>query len=108
MLIFLERNLRLARDFAKKFYSRKAWKRCRKSYIAQRIMIDGGMCEQCHKRPGKIVHHKRWLTPENISNPMVALNHDNLEYVCQDCHNKIEDTEYFFDSNGQLVPVDGY
>lgn len=98
----------MAKEFARKFYSSNTWKRCRQSYIAQRIMIDGGLCEKCQKQPGKIVHHKRWLTPENINNPIIALNHDNLEYVCQDCHNKIEDAEYFFDATGQLIPVDGY
>ena len=55
------------------------------AYIKQRIMIDGGMCETCGTRPGKIVHHKVWITPDNINNPDVTLNLDNLKYDCQEC-----------------------
>ena len=78
----------MARDFAKRFYNSKAWQRCREGYI-QSVQ---GLCERCLKDgkyiPGYIVHHKVLLTPENISNPDVTLRWDNLEYVCQDCHNK--------------------
>ena len=34
------------------------------------------------------MHHKIHITPFNINNPMITLNFKNLEYVCQDCHNK--------------------
>lgn len=34
------------------------------------------------------MHHKIHITPLNINNPMITLNFKNLEYVCQDCHNK--------------------
>lgn len=50
----------------------------------------GGLCERCLKRglyvPGEIVHHIVELTPENINDPDVALNWNNLELVCRDCH----------------------
>lgn len=76
----------MAKEWAKPFYNSKAWKRCRESYIAQRILIDGGMCEVCHKEPIHIVHHKINLTPENINDPDIALNHCMLEGNCKRCH----------------------
>jgi len=101
----------MARDFAQAFYKSTAWQKCRLSYIRERQAIDGGLCEMCRVEPGKIVHHKVWLTPENISNPDIALNHDNLRYECQTCHNREDDGEsnenkYIFDASGQLVPLD--
>ena len=35
------------------------------------------------------MHHKQELDPQNIMDADVALNHDNLMYLCQDCHNKV-------------------
>lgn len=79
----------LAKEFSKKFYKSKAWQKCRDGYIAS----VNGLCEECLKEnkitPGYIVHHKVELTPDNINNPDITLNWDNLEYCCQDCHNKI-------------------
>lgn len=100
----------LARDFAKDFYNSGAWRRCRKAYIKHRISIDGGMCEVCRENLGYIVHHKIWLSPENIDNPDIALSFDNLRYECQTCHNREEETarkggRYIFDGNGTLVPL---
>ena len=97
----------MARDFAKPFYNSKAWQRCRAAFIAERIAIDGGICQRCGQELGFIVHHKEWLSPENINDPDITLNHWNLEYVCQVCHNKIEEGEeaprYRFTADGQVV-----
>ena len=50
----------------------------------------GGLCEDCLERgeitPGEIVHHIVELTPENISNPEIALSWGNLRLVCRKCH----------------------
>lgn len=103
----------MAKKFAKAFYNSKKWENCKISYISKRIMIDGGMCEECHKNPGYIVHHKINLTEENINNPEISLNHDLLEYVCKDCHdlfeghglNKGTKPLCTFDENGQPVSL---
>lgn len=71
------------KDFAYSFYRSAAWKKCRQSYIDKRILIDGGLCEECHERAGYIVHHRTLLTPANIRDPEVSLNHANLEFVCK-------------------------
>ena len=34
----------------------------------------------CRDEPGYIVHHKVWLTPQNIDDPDVALNPANILY----------------------------
>ena len=78
----------MAKPFAKKFLNSKAWESCRTGYIADRIRIDGGMCEVCHEALGYIVHHKVLLTPQNINDPDVSLNWKNLSYECKDCHDK--------------------
>lgn len=76
----------MAQEFAKKFYKSKAWKDCRKAYIAS----VHGLCERCLQRgkhiPGYILHHKILLTATNINDPETTLNHKHLYYVCKNCH----------------------
>lgn len=92
--------------WAKTFYKSSAWKKCRDAYFKLRH----GFCERCPEA-GKIVHHKIWLTPDNISDPSVSLNHDHLELLCQDCHNKEHHSSagdvvaegLMFDEQGNLV-----
>lgn len=96
------------KEYAKGFYKSDAWKRARKIVIAR----SNGLCERCLAaglhRPGYIVHHKTYITPGNINNTDITLNPDNLEYVCEDCHNKEHKSKgperYRFDSRGNLLP----
>lgn len=101
----------MARDFAAPFYNSTAWRKCRRAFIKIREALDGGMCQICGRQLGYIVHHTVWLTPDNINDPDITLNHELLMYVCLDCHNKIEqegaEPDYCFDDDGQLVPIDG-
>lgn len=80
----------MAQEWAREFYNGTKWLRCRNAYIQDRIMIDGGLCEECHNNLGYIVHHKVFLTASNISDPEISLNKNNLEYVCKDCHDQFE------------------
>jgi len=72
----------------KDFYRSKAWQHCRNAYIRK----VGGLCERCMKKglyvPADVVHHKTRLTPENVGDPSIALNPDNLEALCWSCHEK--------------------
>ena len=81
----------MARAFAKKFYSSKAWQDCRNEYAKRR----GFLCENCLRRgiyrPGVIVHHVIEITPDNIEKPEVVLNFDNLELLCRDCHAEVHE-----------------
>lgn len=80
----------MAQQFAKAFYNTHRWKACRNNYIQKRLLIDGGLCEECREQQGYIVHHKIILTEQNIDDVDVVLNEHNLEYVCKDCHDAFE------------------
>ena len=98
----------MAKEYAKSFYRSDKWLQCKKSFIAERRAIDGGLCQRCRKRYGYIVHHRQHITPENITDPMVTLSHTNLEYLCQECHNKEHfgdaGLRYMIGEDGQPVP----
>lgn len=95
--------------WAERFYGSASWHACRDGFLASRH----GLCERCSARgdavPAKIAHHRIALTPVNISDPMVALNWDNLEALCQDCHNREHHgsgvpRRYRFDEDGNVLP----
>lgn len=95
----------MAREFAKPFYNSKAWAKCRESYKQSKF----GLCERC-EQPGIEVHHKTFLSPDNINNPYIALGWDNLELLCESCHSKEHMSKYevlredvMFDDNGNLI-----
>ena len=101
----------MAKEWAISFYNSKAWKDCRSSYISSVF----GLCERCEST-GYIVHHKEHLTPNNINNPNISLNHDNLEYLCKRCHDEEHDIAvtgcvtrdgFKFNLYGELVRDDG-
>lgn len=91
----------MAQEWAKAFYNSKEWKKCRASYIKSVY----GLCKMCGC-PGYIVHHIIPLTPDNIDNPEITLNHKLLKYVCKDCHEKFRlgDLRYRFDADGMPIP----
>ena len=99
------------KDWAERFYKGSAWQKCRESFISGRIGIDGGMCQRCRQRLGYIVHHRIELTPENIGDAGIALNHGNLEYLCFECHNREHDVfqpaarKVLFDDDGNVIDV---
>ena len=99
----------MAREFARRFYKSKAWNKCREA-VMQR---DHRLCVECGA-PGEEVHHIEHLTPNNINDPNVTLNMDNLKTLCRDCHHKIHKRNQYtqhsslregvaFDSNGNLI-----
>lgn len=108
----------IARDFAVAFYKSQEWSKVRQ-YV---LMRDKYKCQKCN-RPAQEVHHIKHLTPDNIWDPWIALNPDNLISLCKACHfdqhkedkaagkkNYDKDRNadcnegYHFDENGMLVP----
>lgn len=93
----------LSKEQRRKFYNSNKWNKKRES-IKQR---DNYECQEC-KRQGKVsidvyepnkngrkkiklvVHHIKELE----DNPELALDDDNLETLCVDCHNKIHNRHY--------------
>ena len=93
----------MAREFSKKFYHSKAWSDTQKAFMTSRNYI----CERCGNA-AVIVHHKEHLTPENITNPNVALDWSNLQALCMDCHAEVHagiptQPGLMFDDRGNLV-----
>ena len=93
------------KEWAKSFYKSKAWQDCREAYFISKH----GLCERCG-RPGLIVHHRIYLTPQNINDPNITLSFENLELLCSSCHNNEHNRKYdvvrddvMFNSNGDLV-----
>lgn len=96
----------IMKDFAEKLYKSKAWQKTRKAY-AQSV---GGLCERCLAKglynAGQIVHHKIYITPDNINDPTIALNWDNLELVCRECHSAEHERRkrrYRLDDLGRVI-----
>ena len=92
--------------FARPFYAGKEWKDCRKSFISEKK----GLCEKCLEmglyNPGEIVHHLVKLTPENIGDPTISLNHANLQLLCRKHHGEAHRTvprRYMFDEFGNCI-----
>ena len=101
---------RLAREFAGNFYKTAAWKKCRGAYI----LSVGGLCERCYAngiiKHGDTVHHKVHLTAENINDPSVTMNPENLELLCRDCHAAMHaknERRYRVDEAGRVIAYDG-
>lgn len=87
----------------RRFYRSDHWKIAR----AMKIAIVGGRCEKCGAI-GTEAHHIIHLTPENVTDPEVSLNQENLMLLCNECHNKEHgrfegSREYAFDENGALL-----
>lgn len=99
------------KEYAEWFYKSTRWKKNRAAFLASKLYV----CERCQNRNGigNIAHHKEYITPDNITDEEVTMNWDNLECLCQTCHNKEhhrEEAEVIrdgltFDSSGQLVRI---
>lgn len=96
----------MAKEWATSFYNSKAWERCRLAFLQSKFFI----CERC-EGAALIIHHKEYLTPDNINDPNVSLSWDNLEALCQDCHNNEHHGSgegatregMYFNEHGELV-----
>lgn len=94
------------KPFAERFYKGKAWQKTREAYWQYRQ----GLCEICLSKgiikPCEIVHHKIELTPDNITDPTIALSFDNLQAVCRDCHADLHNKSlrrYKIDELGRVI-----
>lgn len=94
----------MAKEYAISFYNSKQWIKCRNAFMRSKFYI----CERC-EGAAYIVHHKNHITPENINDPDITLNWDNLQALCLNCHNAVHANGgacadgVSFDINGDLV-----
>lgn len=89
------------KEYARSFYNSKAWRDISRLYMASKHYV----CERCGG-VASICHHKRYITPKNINDPAVTLSMDNLECLCQDCHNQEHSAKVcraVFDENGNMT-----
>lgn len=100
----------MAKEYAKRFYKSELWKSTR-DYILKR---DRYLCQRCKEQPATEVHHKVRLSPENINDPTISVNPENLVSLCGDCHkrehkedrikrNWNQEREILFDKDGNPV-----
>lgn len=94
----------MAKSWSKSFYNSSAWQQTRLAYMASRH----GLCERCG-RPGLIVHHRKALRPQDMSDPGRTLGWDNLELLCHHCHDlehmsKHPAARCRFDADGNILP----
>ena len=103
------------------FYRSKAWESVKNNVWLKQNLL----CARCKKpvyvygisdyipkdkRRKGIVHHKIHLDNTNVDDDLIALNEENLEGLCKDCHEKEHHQdiairkEYSFDEEGNLVP----
>lgn len=87
----------------RRFYCSDKWKIAR----AIKIASASGLCEKCGAI-GTEVHHKIHLTHDNVSDPKISLNQDNLILLCNECHNRKHERfegkkEYEFDADGNML-----
>ena len=99
----------IMKSYAETFYKSKAWQDCRDSFFKSRK----GLCEICLKggiiTGAEIVHHKIHISPDNISNPEITLNWDNLECLCRIHHAETHSGKvrrYMVDDMGNISPLE--
>ena len=97
------------KPWAKEFYLSPQWRACRNAYMKKA----GGLCERCQKKglivPAEIVHHKTYITQENIHDPKITLSWSNLEALCRECHeeeHRGHEKRWTVDKYGRITAAD--
>lgn len=94
----------MAKAYAESFYNSTTWRKVSKAFMKSKYYI----CESCG-RPATICHHVIHVTPNNINDPNITLNWENMRALCHDCHTKLHMSKPVcaeglkFDSNGDII-----
>ncbi len=93
------------KPYAETFYKSKQWQKVRDLCIRRA----GGLCERClakgEVKAAVVAHHKKPITRDNIHDPSITLNLDNLQALCWDCHAFVHHPNarrYTIDSMGRV------
>ena len=96
----------MSRGKQAEFYKTKLWQDCREEYLKS----VGRLCEKCKAKgevvPAIIVHHRIHLNAQNINDPSITLNFDNLVAECRKCHGEEHGRAKRFDiaEDGTIIP----
>ena len=76
------------------FYQSKEWRRFREVVINERMTPDGFVLDEVTGKPilkayDIILHHKIFLTPDNVNDVSISLNPDNIQIVSHKTHNRL-------------------
>lgn len=76
------------------FYQSTAWRDFRSSFIGERMSANGALyCDHCGKpivhSYDAILHHKKYLTMQNVNDYSISLNPENIMLVHARCHNEL-------------------
>ncbi len=78
---------RYQRDpWSKRFYNSTRWKKTRDSKLARDPLCQEPGCQNL----ADLVHHKKPVKQIRFTNPHLLFAAENLESVCNACHNRIE------------------
>ena len=89
------------KDYAKGFYRTKQWQSVR-DFVMSR---DARLCQDCLKE-GRITMAVIPITKDNIKDPEITLNPDNLISLCRECHklrHGAHERRYKVDAAGRVV-----
>lgn len=96
------------KPYAETFYKSRQWQRCRDLAIQR----SGGLCERCAKdgivKAAVVAHHIKPITPQNITDPSITLNLDNLMALCTECHAAVhhhKPRRYKVDEGGRVIGI---
>ena len=76
------------------FYTQTVWRKLRSTVIQEHISRDGALiCDYCHSQIvapyDAVCHHIVPLTEQNVNDPDISLNPENIMVVHHNCHNLI-------------------
>lgn len=96
------------KKYAESFYKSRTWQSTREAYSKS----VGYLCEDCLQHglvtAGEIVHHVKPITRDNIGNPDITLNWENLRLLCRACHERThrrKASRYTVDELGHVHPI---
>lgn len=94
------------KEYAKEFYLSAQWRNCRDRYLNS----VGGVCELCKENGtierAEIIHHIKHITPDNINDPDITLNWNNLQALCRSHHMLVHSSKarrFAVDSSGHVI-----
>lgn len=92
----------MSADILHTFYCGRTWR----AFVFNLKIERGFVCERCGKvfsAAHLIGHHKTALTVDNVNDVHIALNPDNIEIVCLDCHNKEHNRFGYYEKKVYLI-----